>query len=186
MTASKFLFVDIRDSDEVYSKRLDHSESYSVYHIPMNMIRFNRQEIIKHLEYLDEIYIVCNSASRSKFIKDKYFSTEPRIKINPNLQHKNLNYGDNDVVFEDGRTLNVKVVGSNSFNLYSIMRITQVILGLLIITLGGYTYKSILSMKTNKIDKIPLIILLLFGLMALTNGITSTCSVSLLLRDYLN
>ena len=40
----------------------------------MNMIRFNAQTIIDHLDYVNEIYIVCQSASRSQFIKDKYFN----------------------------------------------------------------------------------------------------------------
>lgn len=183
MVKNNYLFIDIRKSDEVYSKRLDKSKKYSVYYFPMNMVQFNRDEIINHLQYFDEIYIICNSATRSKFIKDKYFSNEPLIKINPNLQFNNLKYGQNNVSFENGKNLSINVIGSNSFNLYNIMRITQIILGTLILTLGGYTYTKI---KNNKINKIPLIILLLFGLMALINGLTSTCSVSLILQNYLN
>ena len=37
----KYLFIDIRKSDEVYSQRLDKSDKFSVYHFPMNMIQFN-------------------------------------------------------------------------------------------------------------------------------------------------
>ena len=59
----KYLFIDIRKSDEVYSKHFDQSQEYSFYNIPMNMIRFNADTIINHLEYFDEIYIVCQSAS---------------------------------------------------------------------------------------------------------------------------
>lgn len=66
----KYLFSDIRKSDEVYSKRFAYSKKYSVYNIPMNMIRFNDRQIVKHLEYMDVIYLVCQSGSRSKFIKD--------------------------------------------------------------------------------------------------------------------
>lgn len=51
----KYLFIDIRKSDEVYSKRFAYSEKYSVYNIPMNMIRFNDRQIVKHLEYVDVI-----------------------------------------------------------------------------------------------------------------------------------
>lgn len=183
MVQNKYLFIDIRKSDEVFSTRLDKSQDYSVYYFPMNMIQFNKDQIIGHLEYVDEIYIICRSATRSKFIKDKYFSDQPRIKINPDLQFENLQHGVNKVVFDNGNTIKVNVIGSNSFNLYNIMRITQIILGTLILTLGGYTYMQI---RSNKINKIPLFILLLVGLMALFNGLTSTCSVSLILQDYLN
>ena len=53
----KYLFIDIRKSDEVYSKHFDQSQEYGFYNIPMNMIRFNAETIINHLEYVDEIYI---------------------------------------------------------------------------------------------------------------------------------
>jgi hypothetical protein len=46
----KYLFIDIRKSDEVYSKHFDQSQEYSFYNIPMNMIRFNAPTIINHLE----------------------------------------------------------------------------------------------------------------------------------------
>ena len=64
------------------------------------------------------------------------------------------------------------------------MRIVQTLLGSLILILGGYTYYELSKFK--KINKIPLIILMLFGLMALINGLTSTCTISVLLKDYLN
>jgi hypothetical protein len=64
------------------------------------------------------------------------------------------------------------------------MRIIQTLLGSLILILGGYTYYELSKFK--KINKIPLIILMLFGLMALINGLTSTCTLSFLLKDYLN
>lgn len=38
---SNYLFIDIRKSDEVYSRRFDNSKIYDVYYIPMYMIRFN-------------------------------------------------------------------------------------------------------------------------------------------------
>ena len=62
----KYLFIDIRESDEVYSKHFDQSGPIgpSFYNIPMNMIRFNAQTIINHLEYVDEIYIVCETGNR--------------------------------------------------------------------------------------------------------------------------
>jgi hypothetical protein len=180
----KYLFVDIRKSDEVYSKRFDKSSDYKVYNIPMNMIKFNAAMIKDHLEYMDEIYIVCQSSARSQFIKDKYFSGDPKIKVSETLQFSNMNPGINTINLDEKTKLDINVIGSNSFNLYSVMRIIQLILGSMILILGGYTYKNIQSNKN--VNKTPLIILLLIGLMALYNGLTSTCSVSILLKDYLN
>ena len=145
----KYLFIDIRKSDEVYSKRFNLSKDYSVYNIPMEMIRFNRSSIIKHIEYMDEIYIVCQSAARSQFIKDKYFSKFPQIKVNPSLQFGELKHGDNIVKMDKDKILNVNVVGTNSFNLYNIMRIVQLVLGSMIVLLGGFTLKQIVSSSEN-------------------------------------
>ena len=83
--------------------------------------------------------------------------------------------------------MRINIVGSNSFNYYNIMRILQTILGLLMILVGGYTFMQIGREKLfRKISAIPLIILMLFGSMVLYNGLTSTCSISILLEDYLN
>ena len=183
----KYLFIDIRKSDEVYSKHFDQSQDYSFYNIPMNMIRFNAKTIINHLDYVDEIYIVCQSASRSKFIKDKYFSNYENIKVSKNLQFINLKFGLNNVSLNENTNMRINIVGSNSFNYYNIMRILQTILGLLMILVGGYTYIQLQNEKLlKKINSIPLIILVLFGTMVLYNGLTSTCSISILLKDYLN
>ena len=180
-----YIFIDIRKSDEVYSNRIDlkAAENFSVYHIPMNMIKFNRDVIIEHLEYVDEIYLICHSAKRSKFIKDKYFSEYPKIKVSKELQFSELKTGLNKVTLNDEK-INVNVINPNKFNFYSIMRITQTILGSLILLLGGYTLIQI--RKSKKINKIPLIILLFFGINALINGLTSTCTMSIILKDYLN
>jgi len=179
----KYLFIDIRQSDEVYSRRFKESNQYEVYNIPMNMIRFNRETIIKHLEYVDEIYIVCRSAKRSQFIKDKYFSGQDKIKVNQDLQFSKLEMGMNKVKLNNNKVIDVIVIGSNSYNIYNMMRIIQIMLGSLILLLGGYTYNQI---KNKNVNRIPLIILLLFGLMALYNGLTATCTLSILLRDYIN
>ena len=81
-----YLFIDIRKSDEVYSRRFDKSYNYDVYYIPMYMIRFNVDMIKTHLKYKKEIYIVCNSASRSQFIKDKYFAKDRNVIVSNSLQ----------------------------------------------------------------------------------------------------
>ncbi len=183
----KYLFIDIRKSDEVYTKHFDQSQEYSFYNIPMNMIRFNSQTIINHLEYFDEIYIVCQTAIRSQFIKDKYFNDYTKIKVSQTLQFSNLNYGLNNVSFNENNNMKINIVGSNSFNFYSVMRIIQTIMGIIMILVGGYTYIQL--QKGNllkKINILPLLFLMLFGIMALYNGLTSTCSISILFEDYLN
>ncbi len=183
----KYLFIDIRKSDEVYAKHFDQSHEYSFYNIPMNMIRFNAQTIINHLEYFDEIYIVCQSANRSQFIKNKYFNDYNRIKVSQNLQFSNLKYGSNNVSLNENTNMRINIVGSDSFNFYSVMRIIQTIMGLIMISVGTYIYIQLRQEKLlQKINILPLIVLLLFGIMALYNGLTSTCSISILLQDYLN
>ena len=183
----KYLFIDIRKSDEVYSKHFAQSHEYSFYNIPMNMIRFNAETIINHLEYFDEIYIVCQSANRSQFIKNKYFNDYKRIKVNDKLQFSNLNYGSNNVSLNKNTDIRINIVGSNSFNFYSVMRIIQTIMGIIMLSVGIYIYIQLRKEKIlNNINTLPLIVLVAFGSMALYNGLTSTCSISILLEDYLN
>ena len=182
----KYLFIDIRKSDEVYSKHFDQSKEYSFYNIPMNMIRFNAQTIIDHLEYFDEIYIVCQSARRSTFIKNKYFNNDKRIKVSENLQFSNLKYGSNNVKISETVNLKINIVGSNSFNFYSVMRIIQTIMGIIMISIGIYIYLQLSKEKLLKKINVPLFVLVLFGIMVLYNGLTSTCTLSILLEDYLN
>jgi rhodanese-related sulfurtransferase len=178
----KYLFIDIRKSDEVYSKRFDQSNHYGFYNIPMNMIRFNQQNIIDHLDYVNEIYIVCQSAKRSQFIKNKYFKDYNNIKVNKQLQFSKLKHGMNELL-----NIPINIIGSNSFNYYSVMRIIQTMMGILILTIGMYTYLQLKQKNLiKKINVIPLIILILFGVMALYNGLTSTCSISILLENELN
>lgn len=178
---AEYLFIDIRKSDEVFSNRLDKSAKYDIYHIPMYMIRFN-VEMIKQLNY-KEIYIICHSGKRSQFIKNKYFTNNNNIFASESLQFQKLSFGINtNITLNNNSTIDVNVVGSNSFNIYSIMRITQIILGTLILIIGLYTYFSLNEDK----NRIPLIILLIFGFNALINGLTSTCTVSDIFVDYLN
>ena len=55
------------------------------------------------------------------------------------------------------------------------------------ISVGGYTYIQLRKVNLlKKINILPLIVLVLFGIMVLYNGLTSTCSISILLKDYLN
>jgi hypothetical protein len=179
---TEYLFIDIRKSDEVYSRRLDKSDNYDVYHIPMYMVRFN-VEMIKKLNY-KEIYIICHSSKRSQIIKKKYFNDDNNIFVIDSFQFDKLTYGINKVILNNNNTIDVNIVGSNSYNVYSIMRITQIILGTLILLAGSYTLYSIKDYQN--INIIPLIILLFFGFNALVNGLTSTCSISEIFVHYLN
>ena len=97
----KYLFIDIRQSDEVYQKRFGESPQYQFYNIPMNMIRFNKKTILDHLEYIDEIYIVCHPGRRSECIKNKYFQENPKIKVNNDFQFKNMKHGDNPISLDN-------------------------------------------------------------------------------------
>ena len=183
----KYLFLDIRKSDEDYSRHFDESHEYSFYNIPMNMIRFNAKTIINHLEYFDEIYIVCQSARRSQFIKNKYFNNINRIKVSNKLQFANLKYGVNNISLNENTNTIINIIGSNSFNFYSVMRILQTIMGIIMLSVGIYMYIQLCKEKLlKKINILPLIILILFGSMAMYNGLTSTCSMSILLEEYLN
>jgi hypothetical protein len=118
MYIMKYLFIDIRKSDEVYSKHFDQSQEYSFYNIPMNMIRFNTQMIINNLKEFDEIYIVCQSSSRSQFIKNKYFKDNEKIKVSQNLQFINFKHGSNNILLNENTNIKINIVGSNSFNFY--------------------------------------------------------------------
>ena len=83
--------------------------------------------------------------------------------------------------------MRINIVGSNSFNFYNVMRIIQTILGIIMLSVGVYLYIQLKKQNLLKrINVLPLIILVLFGSMALYNGLTSTCSLSILLQDYLN
>lgn len=151
------------------------------------MIRFNAQTIIDQLKYIDEIYIVCQSASRSQFIKNKYFKEHDRIKVSHALQFSNLNHGPNNVSFGKNTNIPIHIAGSNSFNFYNVMRIIQTILGIIMISTGVYIYLQLRNEKlVKRVHVLPFIILVAFGSMALYNGLTSTCSISILLEDYLN
>lgn len=127
---------------------------------------------------------MCQSGSRSKFIKDKYFSHYKNIKVSKNLQFKHLNKGKQLVELTDHEHIETSVLGNGQFNLYSITRIIQLLLGSIMVLMAGYTYLMIY--KNKKYNTAPLIILILFGIMSLINGVTSTCTMSNLFVDYLN
>jgi hypothetical protein len=87
----------------------------------------------------------------------------------------------------DGKTfMRINIVGTNSFNFYNVMRIIQTILGIIMILVGAYIFIQLRKENVFKRIMLPLIVLVLFGSMSLYNGLTSTCSISILLQDYLN
>ena len=103
------------------------------------------------------------------------------------LQFSNLKYGSNNVALNETTNMRINIVGSNSFNFYNVMRIIQTIMGIIMLTVGIYIYIQLNKENLlKKINILPLIILMAFGSMALYNGLTSTCSISILLEDYLN
>ena len=107
--------------------------------------------------------------------------------MSENLQFSNLNYGSNNISLNENTDMRINIVGSNSFNFYSVMRIIQTIMGIIMLSVGIYIYIQLSREKIlKKINILPLIVLVLFGSMALYNGLTSTCSLSILLEDYLN
>lgn len=175
-----YILVDIRNSDDVFSKRFDGSKMTNFYNIPMNMIRFNKQSLESHLKYVDKIFIVCQSGKRSEFIKQKYFSNNDNVIVEDALKFKNFTRpGDHTVKLADGTEITVHITGTFAFNLYNLTRIIQIMLGCIMII------NSLLLWNNNNLIA-PLVILFLFGCMAVYNAITNTCTLSMLLKDMLN
>ena len=103
------------------------------------------------------------------------------------LQFSNLKYGLNNISLNENTNIRINIIGSNLFNFYSVMRIIQTIMGIIMLSVGIYIYIQLCKEKLlKKINILPLIVLALFGSMAIYNGLTSTCSISILLEDYLN
>jgi hypothetical protein len=188
MSEPENIFIDIRSDSEVFNKHIDTkqlaNQNYSVYVIPMNMIRFNIETIVNHLQWVKKIYIVCDTGLRSQYIKSKYFASNPNIIVDTNLQFTNLQKGNNLVTLSDNKTtFTIPVITQPG--LYSIMRIIQIIYGIIFISCAIYLLFVLRNSKCN-VTHIPVYITLAVALMALFNGLTNTCSVSMLLRDYLN
>ena len=175
-----YILVDIRNSDDVFSKRFDGSKMTNFYNIPMNMIRFNKQSLESHLKYVDKIYIVCQSGKRSEFIKEKYFPKNDKIVVDSAIKFKNFTKpGEYTLKLADNTEITVHITGTFAFNLYNLTRIIQIMLGSIMII------NSVLLWNNNKILA-PLVIIFLFGCMAVYNAITNTCTLSLLLKNILN
>lgn len=110
-----------------------------------------------------------------------------RAQRSEKLQFSNLNYGLNNISLNETSNIRINIIGSNSFNFYNVMRIIQTIMGIIMLSVGIYIYLQLCKEKLlKKINILPLIVLALFGTMAIYNGLTSTCSISILLEDYLN
>jgi rhodanese-related sulfurtransferase len=188
MSEPENIFIDIRSDSEVFNKHIDATKlaslNYSVYVIPMNMIRFNIDTIVNHLQWVKKIYLVCDTGRRSQYIKSKYFSNYPNIIVDNKLQFTHFNEGITNITLSDNKTeFTIPIITQPG--LYSIMRIIQIIYGIIFISCATYL---LYLLKKNKciITRIPVYITLAVALMALFNGLTNTCTVSMLLRDYLN
>ena len=177
---NKYILVDIRKSDEVFSKHFDGKKMTNFYNIPMNMIRFNKGGLENHLQYVEKIYIICRSGTRSQFIKDKYFKDNDKVVVDKALQfNKFSEKGENTITLDNGEKITVFVNGDFSFNLYNLTRIIQLMLGSIIIICS--------SLLWNKCSlKYPLVILLFFGSMAVFNALTNTCTLSIVFKNLLN
>lgn len=200
-TEGQYILVDIRSDSEVYNRRIDpaaisklpqEQQNYSVYNIPMNMIRFNRDTIIQHLAWVDKIIIICNSGRRSGFIKQKYFADQPNIVTDTAIQFNNLNTGLNIVNGNQPETAGIVLalpVWSNpNPRIYSITRLIQILLGsVILVSVLGTLWQLGWVKKSGAMWQLwGLYILLVFGAMALYNGLSGTCTLSLILQDYLN
>lgn len=175
------IFIDIRNSDEVFTKHFDGTKMTNFYNIPMNMIRFNKNVILQHLDYVEQIYIVCTTGLRSQFIKNKYFNNEHRVKVDDAIQFNKFNSAKKYTIPNNNKPIDVWVDGTFYYNIYNITRIIQIFLGTVVLLNTLYLFKYA-KCKTT----IPLYILGGFSLMALFNGLTNTCTISILLRDVLN
>lgn len=182
--SNKYIFIDIRGSDEVLTMQFDSNKmEYQYYNIPMNMIQFNVKTIIDHLEYIETVYIVCNSGRRSKFIKEKYFKDEPRIKIDNNLSFNKFKMGKNNVVLADGSKITIWTTGTGKFNLNNMTRIVQVVLGSVMLIVSSFMIFH--NLCSNNYIWI-MYILMIMGMVALYSGITRSCFMSALLMNVIN
>jgi hypothetical protein len=182
MSKENFIIIDIRNSDEVLTKHYDLTKMTNFYNIPSNMIRFNRKVILSHLKWVDTIYLVCNSSKRSQFIKNKYFSKEPKVVVEELLQFNKIKKpGKYNFLLKNNKNISVWISGSFRYNFYNLTRIIQTILGTIMLICALYLLKN---KKCN--TNIPLYILLLIGSMALFNGLTNTCTISLVFKNLLN
>lgn len=182
MSEEKFIIIDIRNSDEVLTKHYDSTKMTNFYNIPANMIRFNREVILSHLKWVDTIYLVCNSSKRSQFIKNKYFSKESKVVVEELLQFDKIKeQGKYNFLLKNNKNIIVWISGTFKYNFYNLTRITQTILGSIMIIVSLYLLKN-KNCNTN----IPLYILLIFGINAFINGITNTCTISVVFKNLLN
>lgn len=85
------LLLDIRNYEEVKYQKInnEHFHFKLILYIPANMIQFNLIFLQKAFKNFDKIFIICNSGSRSKLIKNKYFKNNKQVIINE-FQFNNL------------------------------------------------------------------------------------------------
>jgi rhodanese-related sulfurtransferase len=186
----KSFFIDIRKSDEVFATRFTNDIPHLC--IPANMIRFNLQFLRDFVKSKPDtiFYLVCYSSNRSSFIYNKYFANDEilkNIKVSNLIQFKYLQFFTNqeNITKESELIRNelgyLPTVINKGYNFYSLTRVLQTILGLLLIITS-----LLLWNKCNKKRKWVLWLVLIMGVNALFNGLTSTCTISKLFMNYLN
>jgi hypothetical protein len=174
-------FIDIRNSDEVLSARFD-NKMLKFINIPANMIRFNLaylRDLVESNKY-ERIFLVCNSGNRSSMVYNKYFANDNLLKsiiVNKRIQFNNFDHSGKINMFPD-LNLEFRIIRGPIFNLYNMMRVIQLVLGTVLLLSGIGLYK-----KTKK--QWIVWIMIGFGLMAIFNGLTATCTISKIFMWYL-
>lgn len=157
ITESNTLVIDIRNYDEILSKKLNPSIFKNVLYIPSNIMQHNLEMIKTESSKYKNTYIICQSGNRSKKVVDKYFSNTKNIKISPIHINKITN---NYLVVSDSITL-------------SLTRKIQIIAGTMILIIGLVT----LYFKNYKI----LFANIFMGIFMLYVGISGNCFLSSIL-----
>jgi len=100
------LLLDIRNHDEIDTIKYNLTNNIitDILYIPSNIIKYNIEFLNEHFTKYNKIYIICKSGSRSKSIKEKYFSQNPDILVNP--QHFN-NLDDKYILHTPGLYLSI-------------------------------------------------------------------------------
>ena len=147
---SNILYLDVRNHDEIDSVKLQTTSA--IFYMPSNIIKNNLDFLSTLFEKYDKVYIICRSGSRSKTVKDKYFSNNKKVEVN-------------DVHFE---SLNdSQVIASKNWHL-SLTRKIQIICGTILIAIFCLLYINF-NFKY---------LLLLMGIFMLYVGISGNCFMS--------
>ena len=170
------LFLDVRNHDEVVAHRFDDNYHISL-NIPADMIKFNLEilrDIVRSKKY-ENIYVVCRSATRSGKVHAKYFANDTvlsEIKYSESLKFNGFKNPNQHITDLD---LNIHTVHSNERPPISMIRIVQMLLGMILLLSGTFILYSCEKFKPLKYFMIAV------GLFALYSGISGSCILSKIL-----